>query len=56
MIGDSLEFDVAGGAGVGLQTAWIDSDGSDATSFQPDLVVQSVAAAAVTILDSSAMA
>ncbi len=55
-VGDSLEFDVAGGAGVGLQTAWIDSAGSDATSFQPDLVVQSVAAAAVTILDSSAMA
>ncbi len=56
MIGDSLELDVAGGTGVGLQTAWIDGDGPDATSFQPDLVVQSVAAAAVTILDSSAMA
>lgn len=45
MIGDSLELDVAGGAAVGLRTAWI-ADGSDPTGFHPDLIVDSVAAAA----------
>ena len=50
MIGDSLELDVAGGAAVGLSTAWLD-DGSDPTGYHPDLVVDSVAAAARAILD-----
>ncbi|MEQ7846188.1 HAD family hydrolase [Nocardioides kribbensis] len=50
MIGDSLELDVAGGAAVGLRTAWLD-DGSDPTGYRPDLVVDSVAAAARAILD-----
>ncbi|WP_194288933.1 MULTISPECIES: HAD family hydrolase [unclassified Nocardioides] len=50
MIGDSLELDVAGGAAVGLSTAWLD-DGSDPTGYRPDLVVGSVAAAARAILD-----
>lgn len=49
MIGDSLELDVAGGAGVGLQTAWVD-DGSDASDYRPDLIVDSVASV---ILDRS---
>ena len=49
MIGDSLELNVAGGAAVGLSTAWLD-DGSDPTGYQPDLVVHSVAAAARAIL------
>ncbi len=50
MIGDSLELDVTGGASVGLSTAWLD-DGSDPTGYHPDLVVDSVAAAARAILD-----
>lgn len=50
MIGDSLELDVAGGAAVGLRTAWL-NDGSDPTGFHPDLVIDSVAAAARAILD-----
>lgn len=50
MIGDSLELDVAGGAGVGLRTAWIDADGVDPTAFRPHLVVRSVADAARRIL------
>mgnify|MGYP000598519994 CR=1 FL=1 len=50
MIGDSLELDVAGGAGVGLRTAWID-DGSDASGYRPDLIVDSVASAASVILN-----
>ena len=45
MIGDSLELDVAGGAAVGLRTAWLD-DGAYPTGYQPDLIVGSVAAAA----------
>jgi HAD superfamily hydrolase (TIGR01549 family) len=53
MIGDSLELDVAGGAAVGLRTAWID-DGSDPTGFRPNLVVDSVAAAASHIIDVGA--
>lgn len=54
MIGDSLELDVAGGAAVGLRTAWIDRDGADLTGYQPDLVVDSVAAAIRPILDRQA--
>jgi len=50
MIGDSLELDVAGGAAVGLRTAWLD-DGSDPTGFHADVVVKSVAAAVRAILD-----
>jgi FMN phosphatase YigB (HAD superfamily) len=50
MVGDSLELDVAGGAAVGLRTAWLD-DGSDPTGFHPDLVVNSVAVAVQAILD-----
>lgn len=50
MIGDSLELDIAGGAGVGLGTAWID-DGSDPANYRPDLIVDSVAAAAAHILN-----
>ncbi len=46
MVGDTLELDVAGGNAVGLRTAWIDRDGSDPSGYQPDLVVDSVAAAA----------
>lgn len=53
MIGDSLDLDVAGGAAVGLRTAWID-DGSDPTGYRPDLVVDSVAAAASHIIDVGA--
>lgn len=53
MIGDSLDLDVAGGAAVGLRTAWID-DGSDPTWYRPDLVVDSVAAAASHIIDVGA--
>lgn len=49
MIGDSLELDVAGGAAVGLRTAWLD-DGSDPTGYHPDLLVDSVAAAVRAIL------
>ncbi|OIJ26353.1 HAD family hydrolase [Nocardioides luteus] len=55
MIGDSLELDVAGGAAVGLRTAWI-GDGSDPAGFRPDLVVDSVAAAASHIIDVGAHA
>jgi FMN phosphatase YigB (HAD superfamily) len=50
MVGDSLELDIAGGAGVGLHTAWID-DGSDPADYRPDLIVDSVAAAAAHILN-----
>lgn len=54
MIGDSLELDVAGGACVGLKTVWINDDGTDPTtsSYRPDLIVDSVAAAAAVILAS----
>lgn len=50
MIGDSLELDVAGGTAVGLRTAWL-GDGSDLAGYHPDLIVDSVAAAARAILD-----
>lgn len=50
MIGDSLELDVAGAAAVGLRTAWL-NDGSNPSGYHPDLVVDSVAAAARAILD-----
>lgn len=53
MIGDSLELDVAGGAAVGLKTAWLE-DGSDPTGYHPDLFVDSVAAAVRAILDGQA--
>lgn len=49
MIGDSLEQDVAGGAGVGLRTVWI-ADGSDPTGYHPDVIVDSVSAAVHVIL------
>ncbi|GAB2462067.1 HAD family hydrolase [Nocardioides hungaricus] len=54
MIGDSLELDIAGGACVGLKTAWINDDGTDPTTYscRPDLIVDSVAAAAAVILAS----
>lgn len=54
MIGDSLELDIAGGACVGLKTVWINDDGADPTtwSYRPDLIVDSVAAAAAIILAS----
>lgn len=52
MIGDSLELDVAGGAAVGLRTAWIDRDGCNTAGYQPDLTVDSVATAVRTILHS----
>lgn len=54
MIGDSLELDIAGGACVGLKTVWINDDGTDPTtcSYRPDLIVDSVAAAAAVILAS----
>lgn len=54
MIGDSLELDVAGGAAVGLRTAWIDDDRSDPTPFGPDLVVGSVAGAAALLHGATA--
>jgi HAD superfamily hydrolase (TIGR01549 family) len=50
VIGDSLDHDIAGGAAVGLQTAWIARGASAPSPHQPDLVVDSVAEAAEEIL------
>lgn len=50
MVGDSLEMDVAGGHGAGLNTVWITSDASDAASpIQATLTAPTVAAAAEAI-------
>jgi FMN phosphatase YigB (HAD superfamily) len=52
MVGDSLEQDIAGGASVGLRTAWVtDTPGSAGSTA--DVVVASVAEAAAVILAES---
>ena len=50
MIGDSLEMDVAGGAGVGLKTAWITSSPSPTGEVAPTITAETVADAVHRIL------
>jgi putative hydrolase of the HAD superfamily len=50
MVGDSIELDVAGGHGVGLQTAFISA--GDAPRSEATIEVRSVADAVVAILSS----
>lgn len=50
MIGDSLEMDVAGGAGVGLKTAWISADAVGQAEAVPTMTAATVACAVDRIL------
>lgn len=55
MIGDSLEYDVAGGAAAGLSTAWITESAASAVgSVSPTITARSVARVAEVIMAGGA--
>ncbi len=56
MIGDNLDADIAGGAGVGVRTAWVDRPGDPLTytsGARPDLVMTDFPEAVARILAES---
>ena len=46
MVGDNLEYDIAGAQGVGIHAIWVDTDGAglpDSSSVRPDRIIGSLA-------------
>ena len=46
MVGDNLEYDIAGAQGVGIHAVWVDTDGAglpDSSSVRPDRIIGSLA-------------
>ena len=42
-VGDSLEYDVAGAHNAGLAVAWLRTDGAEASPYQPEYTIDSLA-------------
>ena len=46
MVGDNLEYDIAGAQGIGIHAVWVDTDGAglpDSSSVRPDRIIGSLA-------------